>query len=414
MSRETRLALARAEVRKGLWWAWFGGGLIWTAVVEAPGALDAAWGLAGPGVPAAMTGLALGTALAARRARGTPVTGVSAAMGPLVVSGLAPSVVVVAVALVVAGLAGGWVVGSVGWQADDGSGPAAAAGGLSLAAAAGGLILLPLSALWLAALGTAVLLSGPVKARPTRVAPPSVGGGADADDSLLGATDLKVAFGGRVVLDGASLRLSSGELVALVGANGSGKSTLLRVLGGHLLPDSGDLWVRGQSVLGSAPEEMTRLGVSLASGSRPVFPDLTVGDNLAVASWVLGGNRRTRQDEAQQALGRFPEIASLSGAPAGTLSGGEQRLLALAQSLLTRPVVLLADEITLGLSPTARKRALAMLRAAADAGAAVLVVEHELRDLMPLTDRVIRLDEGALTDSVDGQAAPARFMPGER
>lgn len=114
---------------------------------------------------------------------------------------------------------------------------------------------------------------------------------------------------------------------------------------------------------------------------------------------------------AGAALGRFPELASLDRVAAGTLSGGEQRLLALAASLIGRPRVLLADEVTLGLSPQARARALRTLRGAADSGAAVLVVEHELRDLLPLADRVLVLEDGRLTETDEPRKATASFIP---
>lgn len=409
MSRETRLALAQPGVRRGLWWAWLGGGLAWSAVVKAPSVVEDAIGLSGPGVPAVLGWLCVAAGLAAYRVRADPLAGALAALGPLVVSGLAPSPVVLAAALCLSGLAGGWVVGSVS-RAAAGATDGSAAAGLNLTAAAGGLVLIPLSPLWAATLTTVVALSGRPRA-PAHAPARKPGAGRDGDDALLAATGLVLSFGERRVLDGASLSLRRGEMTALVGANGSGKSTLLRVLSGHLLPDSGALAMSGHDVVGAAPEELVRLGITLASGSRPVFPDLTVQQNLHVGTWTCEGGRRARLEQATAALDRFPELAPLAHAPAGTLSGGEQRLLALAASLLTRPRVLLADEVTLGLSPTARARALATLRAAANAGASVLVVEHELRDVLPLTDRVLVLDRGRLTETDEPGESSARFIP---
>ena len=409
MTRETRLALAKAHVRRGLWWAWLGGGLVWSAVVETPRAIEEAVGVSGPGVPALMGWLCVGAGLAAHRMRANPVAGVLAALGPLVVSGVAPTPIVVAAALCLSGLAGGWVVGAVSREAQDGTGESAAAG-INLVAAAGGLLLIPLSSLWAAALATVVALSGRPRSTSTT---PRAGSSATADgQAIVGAERVAVSFGDRRILDGASISLRPRELVALVGANGSGKSTLLRVLSGHVLPDEGIVMIDGHDVVGASPEELARLGVTLASGSRPVFPDLTVEQNLQIATWVRDGGRRTRFATARGALARFPELSSLAHAAAGTLSGGEQRLLALAASLLTRPRSLLADEVTLGLSPVARARALRTLRAAADAGAAVIVVEHELRDLLPLADRILVLQDGKLTETQDPGRPSARFIPG--
>lgn len=412
MSRETRLALAQPLVRRGLWWAWLGGGLVWSAVVEAPSAIDEAIGLAGPAVPAMLGWLTLGTGMLGHRFRASPRAGLLAALGPLVVSGFAPTPVVVAAALILAGLSGGWVVGGVARHAQAGRGGSAAAG-LAVVAAAGGVVLIPLSSLWLGALAVFVIMSGWPRS--------AAGAGMSAwsasildGQAVLVARAIDFSFGNRRVVDGLSVALRSGELVALVGPNGSGKSTLLRLLSGHLLPDGGVLAMDGNDVLGASPEELVRLGVSLASGSRPVFPDLTVEQNLQLGAWVCEGGRQSRQELARAALDRFAELAGRASDAAGTLSGGEQRLLALAASLLARPRVLLADEVTLGLSPRARAAALHILRAAADAGAAVFVVDHELRDLVPLTDRVLVMDNGRLTETTEPLVAAARFIPGTK
>lgn len=408
MSRETRLALARPAVRRGLWTAWLGGGLVYSAVIEAPSPVDAATNISGATVPAVIGWLALAAGVIAYRLGASPRAGMLCALGPLVVSGVAPTPLVVAVGLVLSGLAGGWVVGAVSREAQTTAvGPAGA--GLSLVAAAGGLVLAPLSSLWMAGLAGLVLLARSTD-RAERV-PAAVVTSPDPGVAIE-AHGLSVAFGTRKVLDGVSLGLRSGELVALVGGNGSGKSTLLRVMSGHLQPDEGALFLDRAEVVGTAPEALARLGVTLASGSRPVFPDLTVQQNLQVASWVTGEKRHDRLAHTETALARFPELAALSQARAGTLSGGEQRLLALTASLSTRARVLLADEVTLGLSPEARRSALRALRRVADSGAAVLVVEHELRDLLPLADRVLVLEAGRLSETHDASAPGASFIPG--
>lgn len=409
MSRQTRLALAEPHVRRGLWWAWLGGGLVWCAVVKGPPAVAEAVGLSGPVIPAVLGGLALGAGLVAHRWHASPVAGVLAALGPLVVSGFAPTPAAIASSLFLSGVAGGWVVGAVARQAKV-SRAGSAAAGLTLIAAAGGLLLIPLSSLWLAAVATFVVASGRPRPpdRPAGMGPPEP---ASDRGALLAADALSFSFGDRPVLDGLSVALRAGELVALVGGNGTGKSTLLRLLSGHLLPDRGALSLSGDDVLGALPEELARWGVTLASGSRPVFPDLTVAENLRLATWISEGDRRSRRDAAGAALARFPELRGRERAAAGTLSGGEQRLVALAASVATRPHVLLVDEVTLGLSPATRARALQMLRATADAGAAVLVVDHEVRDVLPLADRVLVLDHGVATETDDPGASPARFMP---
>ena len=417
MRRQTRLALARPEVRKGLWWSWLGGGLMWTAVVESSAAFELAWQLSGVPVHLAMALVALGAAVPARRWNAGPTGGVLAALGPLVVSGVAPGAVVVAVGLTISAACGGWVVGAVWASAGERrDAPSAAAVRLTVATAVGGILLLPLSLLWLSVVAVLMLLSGPVERATQHPATP-LRQPADRSHrgqagSVLEGSDLAVGYGTRRVLRGASIHAAPGELVALVGANGSGKSTLLRVLGGHLLPERGDLRFKGESVLGATPEELGRLGVALASGARPVFADLSVQENLVVAGWALGGDRQARQAHIGAALAEFPELVPLSRYSAGRLSGGEQRLLALAQSLVSQPAVLLADEVTLGLSPPLRRRVLSMLRSAADAGVAVVVVEHDTRDLTPLADRILRLENGVLRDESGGDTPKrASFIP---
>ena len=408
MSRETRLALARPSIRQGLWWAWLGGGLVYSALFEAPRAVDLAAGISGPAVPALLGWLALAAGVAAYRIGASPRAGALAALGPLLVSGVAPTRLVVAAGLALSGLAGGWVVGGICRRATRDGRAGSAGAGLALTAAAGGVLLVPLSSLWLAAVAGLVVASGLRVERatdsPSLVDPPPVEG-------LLAADRIAVSFGERVVLNGATLVLRPGELVALVGGNGSGKSTLLRVLSGLLLPDEGSLWLNDVEVTGTSPEALARLGVTLASGSRPVFPDLTVLDNLRIANWFTEGSRRSRAELAADALARFQELAPLSRSSAGTLSGGEQRLLALAASLLARPRVLLADEVTLGLSPAARRTALQTLRNAADSGVAVFIVEHEVRDVLPLADRVLVLEAGRLTETDEPGPTAASFIP---
>ena len=382
---------------------------MWSAVVEAPRVIDQTMGLAGPGVPAVLGWSAVAAGLVARRIRATPRAGALAALGPLVVSGLSPSEPIVMVALVVAGLAGGWMVGAVCGRAEELS-PTGAGAGLNLLAAASGIVLIPLSPLWTAALVAVVITSELAGATDEKRSAPEVRPVVVDPTATLETIGLALAFGPREVLRGVDLQLRPGELVALVGGNGSGKSTLLRVLAGQLLADRGSLLLDGQEATGASPEELVRRGVALASGSRPVFPDLSVRQNLQIATWV-STDRHRRPALVAGALEQFPELLPLADAAAGTLSGGEQRILALAASLLSRPRILLADEITLGLSPRARTRALRTLRSTADAGATVVVVEHELRDVLPLADRLLLIEDGVLREVDELQLSPARFIP---
>jgi branched-chain amino acid transport system ATP-binding protein len=427
---QTRLALARHPVRSLLWAAWIGGGLALTGIVEAPAEAALALDTSGPLVPASLTGMALACGLVARRSSAPSPSPALAAGGiGLLFVGMAFRPAVSVAGLLIATAAGGWAVGAASAAAAAAARRAqSAAAGLSLAAAAGGIVLLPVSPLWLMAATAACLLARSLTQEPpsssglTGVGEPA-GTGADPlehrvpqavpsegplpEQPVLSVSRVALRFGDRAVLRGASLSLRRGELVGLAGGNGSGKSTLLRVLGGHLVPDEGDVFLDGASVLGAAPEELCRAGITLVSGARPVFPDLTVEENLRVAAWsaLPSGPAEARV----AALETFPELEPLLARTAGTLSGGEQRLVALAQSLVVKPQVLLADEVTLGLSPPVRQRVWGLLRQLADQGSAVLVVDHELAEMSALSDRVLVLDGGTLTEG-PAESGRARFI----
>ena len=394
---------------------------MWTGLIEGPWAIGLAGGPRSALVPAGVLTLALAAGLIGRSTRSRPHTSLLAAAGPLLLAGLTANPVVLAVGVVIGSVAGGWSVGAASAVASIvvDRRAAAAASGLILVTAGAGLVLLPLSPLWLCTL-VVVLTSvtiefGPLPRPPVSVrlaATHSAGTHsaathpAGARTAELSARSLAHAFGERLVIDGVDLDLRAGDLAVLAGGNGSGKSTLLRILGGHIVPDEGDVFLGNRSLLGSPPEELARNGIFLISGSRPVFFDLTVEQNLRLGRWLAVDDRRSPLDSA---LSHFPELQDLMHQPAGTLSGGEQRLVALAQSLMVRPVVVLADEVTLGLSPDARARALAVLRKLADDGAAVLVVDHQLSDLTPMADRTLVISDGKLRDA-PADAGEARFI----
>jgi branched-chain amino acid transport system ATP-binding protein len=208
---------------------------------------------------------------------------------------------------------------------------------------------------------------------------------------------IEVAFGGNEVLRGTNLRVAPGELVALVGGNGAGKSTLMRVAAGLVLPDAGRVTIRQDDVTTLLVEERVAAGLSFVSGARPIFPDLTVTENLRVAAFRSHLTARAFGDATEEIFELMPALARRPKARAGVLSGGEQRLLAVAQTLYRRPVVLLADELSLGLDADARLAVLELLRLLADEGVAVVAVDHDLASLLPRSDRAALLSEGLIT-----------------
>jgi branched-chain amino acid transport system ATP-binding protein len=210
-------------------------------------------------------------------------------------------------------------------------------------------------------------------------------------DPVLEARGVSAGYGPVAVVHDLDLSVSPGEVVALLGVNGAGKTTTVRTLAGELRPTAGQVWFRGKPT--TAPlHRRARNGLRLLTEERSVFMGLSVADNLR-----LGGQDRDR------CLELFPELRLLLSRKAGLLSGGEQQMLTLARALAAEPVVLLADELSLGLAPLVFERLLIALRAAADRGTAVLLVEQHVRDALEVSDRAYLLSRGRIV--LDGTGA---------
>ena len=231
---------------------------------------------------------------------------------------------------------------------------------------------------------------------------------------------MDLRFGANHVLREATMTVGAGELVALVGGNGAGKSTLLRVAAGLVTPGSGRILLDGDDVTTLRPEERSAAGLAFVSGARPVFPDLTVLENLRVAAYRSHQTQKSFEQATDAILALAPTLQGRRRAKAGVLSGGEQRLLAVAQTLYRTPVALLADELTLGLDLDARLAVLDLLRVLADRGVAVVAVDHDLPSLLPRGPRAALLTEGGVVLYPEAAALleqrqdllPATFLAG--
>ena len=214
-----------------------------------------------------------------------------------------------------------------------------------------------------------------------------------APDPLLEIRGLSAGYGKLGVLHGIDLTIAAGEAVALLGPNGAGKTTLLRAVSG-LLPWSGHVRFAGQDLAGASPRDTVRAGLVHVIEGHRVFAQLTVLDNLLLAGY--GMKRAERTTQVEEALGFFPEIADKRHDRAGTLSGGQQQMLAVAQGLVQRPRLLMLDEPSAGLSPVLVDRVLAAAAQLRETGTAVLLVEQLIEKALGLADRVYALARGSI------------------
>jgi branched-chain amino acid transport system ATP-binding protein len=228
--------------------------------------------------------------------------------------------------------------------------------------------------------------------------------------SLLEVRDLCSGYGALQVLFGVSLTVGEGEVVALMGSNGAGKTTTLRSVVGLLKPMSGAVLLDGRPVTGSAPEKLVERGVVLVPEGRGMLRELTVAENLALGAYVIE-DRKQVAASLDKAFTTFPILAERRDQKAGTLSGGQQQMLALGRALMASPRLMLVDEASLGLSPVMTERAFSLISDVnKTSGVAVLIVEQNVLAL-DLADRAYVLEKGQVVASAEGEGV--RRMQGQ-
>ena len=218
---------------------------------------------------------------------------------------------------------------------------------------------------------------------------------------LLSLHDLKVAYGPVEALHGISLHVRPGELVALIGANGAGKTTALGAVSGLLPAAAGSILFEGSDLAGVPTHQRARRGLVLVPEGRHVFPRLRVLENLRMGAY---GRRGETGPDLEKALALFPVLKERASQPGGTLSGGEQQMLAIARALLARPRCLLLDEPSLGLAPKAAALILDTLRVLRGEGMTLLLVEQNARAALELADRAYVLETGRIVLEGPGRA----------
>jgi branched-chain amino acid transport system ATP-binding protein len=213
---------------------------------------------------------------------------------------------------------------------------------------------------------------------------------------LLEVSNLVAGYGPIRALDGVSLDVEPGELVAIIGANGAGKTTLLMAISGVVRPRAGTIRFAGRPLADLPPHEVMRLGIAQAPEGRRIFPRLTVRENLELGGFTRSDRGQLARD-IDEACGLFPVLGQRLGQLGGTLSGGEQQMLAIARALVGRPQLLLLDEPSLGLAPLIVAKVFEVIASLSARGIAVVLVEQNARAALKLASRGWVLETGRVT-----------------
>ena len=225
---------------------------------------------------------------------------------------------------------------------------------------------------------------------------------------LLEVTDLVAGYGPIRALDGVSLTIEESELVAIIGANGAGKTTLLMAISGVVPTRRGSIEFAGRPITGLATHAITKLGIGHAPEGRRIFPRLSVRENLQLGGFTQTDRAAVARD-IEEACSLFPVLGSRMSQMGGTLSGGEQQMLALARALIGRPKLLLLDEPSLGLAPLIVQKIFDVIASLSKRGIAVVLVEQNARAALKLADRGYVLETGRIT-----LTGPGKELAGDR
>ncbi|MBV9951811.1 MAG: MFS transporter [Acidimicrobiia bacterium] len=213
---------------------------------------------------------------------------------------------------------------------------------------------------------------------------------------LLLVRNLDVAYGNVQVLFGVDLEIDEGQIVALLGTNGAGKSTLLKAISGQVEADHGAVIFDGRDITHAPPNEIAEIGIVQMPGGHGVFPDLTVRENLRVAGWLQRNDREAMAKGVESMLAEFPVLVRRLDDPAADLSGGQQQMLALAMAFLSKPKLLMIDELSLGLAPVIVEQLLPIVRRIRDAGTTVILVEQSVNVALTMAETAFFMEKGQI------------------
>jgi branched-chain amino acid transport system ATP-binding protein len=218
---------------------------------------------------------------------------------------------------------------------------------------------------------------------------------------MLEINDMTCGYGQITALRGVTLSVKAGQLVALIGANGAGKSTTLRAISGLVPPRSGTMIFEGEDITSASPQKVLTKGIAHCPEGRRVFPHMTVAENLDMGAYLRSDTSEIAADR-DRIYGEFPRLAERRKQAAGTLSGGEQQMLAIGRALMSRPRLVMFDEPSLGLAPNIVERTFAIIRAIRDSGTTVLLVEQNAFAALEMCDHAYLLEAGRVVLSGPG------------
>lgn len=222
-------------------------------------------------------------------------------------------------------------------------------------------------------------------------------------------TDLQVTYGAIKAIDDLSIEVHQGEVLTVIGANGAGKTTLLKTIVGLLRPFRGQIEYQGEVITRKRPDRIARLGISLVPEGRRIFPDLTVKENLELGAYALN-RRKLRKELFELALFTFPKLQERIKQPAGTLSGGEQQMLAVGRALMGNPSLLLLDEPSMGLSPIITGEIFKLLtKINQENGISMILVEQNAHLALDFSNRAYVLETGKVV--IEGESAAIKRDP---
>lgn len=222
------------------------------------------------------------------------------------------------------------------------------------------------------------------------------------NDVVLQIENLHVFYGGIHALKGVSLLVPRGTIVALIGANGAGKSTMLRTVSGLVRPREGKILFEGQDITGESPHRIVEMGIAMVPEGRRIFPNLTVMENLLLGAYTRRDHQGLKKD-LEWVFSLFPRLRERTWQKGGTLSGGEQQMLAVARALMSRPRLLMMDEPSLGLAPLLVREIFHIVRELLQSGVTILLIEQNAKAALEIAHYAYVLETGRVTLEGEGK-----------